>query len=200
MEWLKGVEEKEASIHPQEKVTTTKEKLLKKLKSAKNWKSPGPAIIHGYWWKKLSHLHSRLALQLQHTLDHGPPEWLTEGRTVLIQKSKAKGLIPSNYRPITCLCTVWMTGIVADEVYTHLESKNVIPVEEKGCRKNTRGTKDQLLIDKLLLLDSRAKHKNLELVWIEYKKACDSVPHSWIWKCLQMFKLAKLWSFSYIRS
>ena len=46
-EWLKGVEEKAASIHPQKKVTITKEKLLKKLKSAKNWKSPGPDVIHG---------------------------------------------------------------------------------------------------------------------------------------------------------
>ena len=48
-EWCKGVEEKTASIHPQEKVTVTKEKLLNKLKSAKTWwKSPGPDIIHGY--------------------------------------------------------------------------------------------------------------------------------------------------------
>ena len=81
-------------------------------------------------------------------------QWLTEGCTVLIQKSKAKGLIPSNYRPITCLCTVWkmLNGISADEVYTHFESQNVILVELKGCRKNISGTKDQLLIDKLFYL------------------------------------------------
>ena len=77
--------------------------------------------------------------------------------TVLIQKSKAKSLIPSNYRPITCLCTAWkiLTGTVADAVHTHLESQNATPVEKKRCRKNTHGTKDQLLIDKLLSLDSK---------------------------------------------
>ena len=61
---------------------------------------------------------------------------------------------------------------------------------KSGCRKNTHGTKVKLLIDKLLLLDSRAKHKNQELLWIDYKKAYDSVLHSWIWKCLQMFKIS----------
>ena len=25
--------------------------------------------------------------------------------------------------------------------------------------------------------------------WIDYKKALDSVPHSWILKCLQMYKM-----------
>ena len=71
-------------------------------------------------------------------------------------------------------------GISADEVYTHFGSQNVILVELKGCRENTSGTKDQLLIDKLVLLDSRAKHKNQERLWIDYKKAYDSVLHSWI--------------------
>ena len=89
--------------------------------------------------------------------------------------------------------------ISADKVYTHLESQNVILVELKGCRKNTIGTKDQLLIDKLLLLDSRAKQKNQELLWIDYKKAYDSVLHSWIWNCLQIFKISDNVVFSCIR-
>ena len=72
-------------------------------------------------------------------------------------------------------------------------------VKLKGCRKNTSGTKDQLLIDKLLLLDSRAKQKNQELLWIDYKKAYDSVLHSWIWNCLQIFKISDNVVFSCIR-
>ena len=92
-----------------------------------------------------------------------------------------------------------LNGISADEVYTHFESQNVILVKLKGCRKNTSGTKDQLLIDKLLLLDSRAKQKNQELLWIDYKKAYDSVLHSWIWNCLQIFKISDNVVFSCIR-
>ena len=39
------------------------------------------------------------------------------------------------------------TGIIAEEIYSHLESNNILPVEQKGCRKKSRGTKDQLIIE-----------------------------------------------------
>jgi len=52
---------------------------------------------------------------------------------------------------------------------------------------NSRGTKDQLLIDKLLMLDSRQNHKNLNMAWINFRKAYDSVPHDWLLKCLKGF-------------
>ena len=31
------------------------------------------------------------------------PIWMTKGRTILIQKDKAKGYASSNYRPVTCV-------------------------------------------------------------------------------------------------
>ena len=40
-----------------------------------------------------------------------------------------------------------MTDILADELYTHLEEKALLPCEQKGGIKGSRGTKDQLLID-----------------------------------------------------
>ena len=33
------------------------------------------------------------------------------------------------------------------------------------------------------------KKKNLSMAWIDYKKAFDSVLHSWILKCFQMYKI-----------
>ena len=53
------------------------------------------------------------------------PAWLTTGRTVLIVKNKKLGSITTNFRPITCLPLIWklLTGILADELYQHLESK-----------------------------------------------------------------------------
>ncbi|TWW61836.1 hypothetical protein D4764_04G0004830 [Takifugu flavidus] len=46
------------------------------------------------------------------------PEWLTQGRKVLIMKDPQKGTIPSNYRPITCLSTTWklLSGIIAAKI------------------------------------------------------------------------------------
>ena len=82
------------------------------------------------------------------------------------------------------------TGIIADNLYEHLDSNDLLPVEQKGCRRKTRGTKDQLLVDKMVLRDCRRRHTNLSMAWIDYKKAFDMVPHSWILECLQMFGCA----------
>uniref|UniRef100_H2ZVK0 Reverse transcriptase domain-containing protein n=1 Tax=Latimeria chalumnae TaxID=7897 RepID=H2ZVK0_LATCH len=91
--------------------------------------------------------------------------------------------IVSNYRPITCLPTIWklLTSIITEYIYDHM----AILHEQKGCKQNARGTKDQFLIDKLIM--KTAKNR---VVWIDYKKAYDSVPHSWIWKTLKMYGIA----------
>ena len=63
--------------------------------------------------------------------------------------------------------------------------------EQKGCRKGSRGTKDQLLVDKAILKNCRRRLTNLSMAWIDYKKAYDMVPHSWILKCPEMVGAAK---------
>ena len=34
-----------------------------------------------------------------------------------------------------------MTGILAEKMYSHLERENVLPSEQKECRKRSGGTK-----------------------------------------------------------
>ena len=83
-----------------------------------------------------------------------------------------------------------LTGIVADKIYDHLMDNKAYPEEQKGCKRRSRGTKDQLLIDKTILRQARAKQRNLAMSWIDYKKAYDMVPHSWIREMLGMLKVA----------
>ena len=80
-------------------------------------------------------------------------DWMTFGKTVLCQKDPAKGSAVDNYRPISCLPLMWklMTGMFAEKMYSYLERENVLPSEQKGCCKGSRGTKEQLLIDKMVL-------------------------------------------------
>ena len=82
-----------------------------------------------------------------------------------------------------------MTGMIAENMYTFLEMNDVLPHEQKGCRRKSRGTKDQLLIDKLVLKDCKKRHTNLSMAWIVYRKAYDMVPHSWILECMSMFRV-----------
>ena len=72
-----------------------------------------------------------------------------------------------------------------------VERNGLFKDEQKGCRKGSRGTKDQLLIDKAILKNCRRRLTNLSMAWIDYKKAYDMVPHSWILKCLEMVGAAK---------
>ena len=116
------------------------------------------------------------------------PEWITCGKTVLCQKDPKKGVVVDNFRPISCLPVMWklLTSVFADSLYEFLECNDVLPVEQKGCSRGSKGTKDQLLIDKMVFRDSKKRHTNLAMAWIDYKKAYDMVPHSWIVECLDM--------------
>ena len=120
------------------------------------------------------------------------PDWLTKGLTTLIVKDKTKGNVITHFRPITCLPLMWklLTGVLADEMYAHLERNNLLPDEQRGCRKRARGSKDQLLIDRMVLKNCKKRQVGLAMGWIDYKKAYDMVPHSWIRKCMEMFGVA----------
>ena len=112
----------------------------------------------------------------------------TRGRTVLCQKDPRKGTV-ENYCPVTCLPLMWklLTGVIAEEMYDYLEQEKLLPEEHKGCRRKCPGSKDQLLIDKTVLKDSKKRHPNLSMAWINYKKAYDFFPHSWIDESMELF-------------
>ena len=45
-------------------------------------------------------------------------------------------------------------------------------------------------MNKIVLEDCKKEKKNLSVAWIDYKKAFDSMPHTWIIKCMEIFKLS----------
>ena len=68
-----------------------------------------------------------------------------------------------NYRPISCLPSLWklLTGIISEHLYRFLEEEKILPKEQKSCKTNSRGTKDQLLLDKAVLRDCKRRSTNL---------------------------------------
>ena len=158
-----------------------------------NWKAPGPDAVQGFWIKNLTNLHSKLAHYLNECLETAhTPCWMTTGRTVLIQKDRSKGRAAGNYRPITCLPIIWklLTAMMAGEIYRHLQDNDLIGKEQKGCRAEYKGTKDHLLLDKVILKDCKQRKNGLAMGWIDYQKAYDLVSHSWILETLKMVGVA----------
>ena len=121
------------------------------------------------------------------------PSWLTKGRTALLQKDKSKGNIASNYRPIICLPLMWklLSGVIEDRIYGYLDQQKLLPEEQKGCRKISRGRNDLLYIDRAVIGAVKYRKKNLAMAWIDYTKAYNMVPHSQIKECLELFGVAE---------
>jgi hypothetical protein len=67
-----------------------------------------------------------------------------------------------------------------------MEDENLIPKEQKGCCRGSKGCKDQLLISKSILQECKCKKKKLSMARIDYQKTFDRVPHSWIIKSLEL--------------
>ena len=61
-----------------------------------------------------------------------------------------------------------------------------LPLEQKVCKKKFPGAEYQLLIDMAILRDSKKKHRNLAMAWVDYRKTYDMVPHSWTIKSLMV--------------
>ena len=74
-------------------------------------------------------------------------------------------------------------GTIKELLPSHL-----LQVDQRGGRVDTKGCIDNLLIDKTVTEDAKINHKNLSMVWIDIKKAFDSVSHEWIIKELQMYE------------
>ena len=100
---------------------------------------------------------------------------MVEGRATLFMKDPAKEIAVENYRPITCLNLRWklLTSILAEKTYKHLLQNRLLPVEQKGCRKDLKGTKDQLIIDEMVMKKCKRRKTNLCMTWVDFNKAYD---------------------------
>ena len=135
-------------------------------KKISNWKTPGYVGIHGFRFKKVTSIHDRLELEMNRYLQEAHvPEWITKGKTTLIQKDPLKGTAPNNYRPIACLPMMWkiLTAQIREDIYYMPISRGLFPEEQKGCRKGSRSTGGLLYIDQHIINESKTRRKNLPM-------------------------------------
>ena len=108
-----------------------------------NWKPPGPDLAPGFWLKNFSSLHERVRFHIQ---------FVDQRKNFTVTKNKINGNVASN-----------CTGVIADQIYAHLDQEKLLPEEQKGCRKGSRRTNDLLYIDRELIKEVKSRNKNLEM-------------------------------------
>ena len=77
---------------------------------------------------------------------------------------------PKNYRPITCLTSMYkiLTSILTEYIYSFLIDSGLFPDEKKGCKRGSYGCKYQSLINKMILENCHNRNVNLSIAWIDY--------------------------------
>ena len=83
-----------------------------------------------------------------------------------------------------------LTAKIREYVYNSLISRGLFPKEPKGCLNWTRCTGEHLYIDQHILKDGKTRRQNLTMEWIDYKKAYDLIPQSWIIDSIKMYKIS----------
>jgi hypothetical protein len=57
-----------------------------------------------------------------------------------------------------------------------------LPAEQKGCHNGKKGFKYKVWISPALYGYCKRRNKDLSAAWIDFQRAFDSVPHSWVEK------------------
>ena len=192
VDWMKELKSNyclNATKKPHEIDKMTIDKAINKLKPNK---ALGRDMITGYWYKQLNFHRSDLT-RLYHSMlvnDQVLPTWISTAKTILLPKNTDTH-IAKNYRPIALLNITYKiyTSCINMFLTDHVIHNNIITNEQAGGKKGTWGTTEQLIINKSTLKEAKNSRKNLVTVWLDYRKAFDSIPHSWLQQALKLAKV-----------
>ncbi|CAG4934599.1 unnamed protein product [Colias eurytheme] len=192
-EWIKELQQETSGICDMEFEFIPADIFIDVIQRTHNWKAPGTDHIHNYWYKKFTclypyiHNHINAFIQSPHTL----PTFITHGITYMLPKDPDDTCNPAKYRPITCLQTFYkiLTACISRVINQHLTKYNILAEQQKGCRKDSQGCKEQLTIDAIAMKTATNQKKDIYSMFIDYQKAFDSVPHSWLLEVLNLYKI-----------
>ena len=158
----------------------TRQTVEKKLLVLKPTSAPGPDEVHSRVLRELGRsLAYPLTLLYQRSLDTGmlPAVWKL-GKVVTIFKKGDKHC-PGNYRPVSLTsvsCKV-LESLIRDALMEHLTTYRLLSDEQHGFRPK-RSCSTQLLA----IIDAWSRMleggTSVEVVYLDFQKAFDSVPHN----------------------
>ena len=73
-----------------------------------------------------------------------------------------------------------MTGVVAKYMREHTMENEIWDEGQLGAIEGVLSTFDQLIIDRCIMEEVKQYHRNLAVVFYDYKKPYDEVHHDWM--------------------
>lgn len=157
----------------------TLQELEKALQRTKNNKSPGEDGIPMECIKFADKTSKQILCEIyNYLLENGEdlPFWK---KTIIFTLHKGENpYLLNNWRPISLLNTRYklFTKIINTRLYNLLEQHKILSPNQGGWRKKI-ATHDKILTLIGIIADAKANNKELHLLYIDLKKAFDSIEH-----------------------
>ncbi|MCB1712129.1 MAG: reverse transcriptase family protein [Candidatus Riesia sp.] len=163
-----------------------------------NWKAAGPDGIFNFYIKKMTNIHSYMYEIVRNICIEGKEckSWFYQGLTYLIPKgTPSKG---SDFRPITCMSNLYKltTKCVTEVMQLEVESRQLLSGNQLGTVRRIQGAKEQAMVNIAL---NKNFNNNLKTMWIDVKKAFDSIDHNYLFQCIESLNMP-VWILSFIKS
>ena len=161
-------------------VCVSKEKIAEKIEKLKPGKSPGPDNVTV---KILQTFKTSLVLPLEilfrKSLNSGnvPSEWKEANVVPIFKKGSKKE--PGNYRPVSLtsiVCKI-MESLLRDGIVDHLKKNSLINNSQHGFM-SSKSCQTNLLEFLEIVTQIWDSSTPLDLVYLDFAKAFDKVPHS----------------------
>ena len=181
--------DKDKNKNTEIEVILSKEELTNAVRALKNWAAPGIDNVYNFYIKYITNSHSKLLYFFQQFLskeDQLPVQFI-QARTLLLPKKNNP--LPSEHRPIALLNTTFklLTKIINNRLVEHIRENKDISQNQFAFLNPTLGCKEALLLDEVI----SKKLPSLNLIWLDIKKAFNSVHHSYLSKVLQNIKIPR---------
>ena len=154
-----------------------------------NWKAAGCDRVYNYFIKQMTGLHDHIYRLVKEVCLEGREEddWFYKGLTILIPKGKATS--GSEFRPITCMPTLYKltTKCVTEMLQLEVERRGLLAENQLGTVRRVQGAKEQALLN---IAVNKQYGNSLKAMWVDVKKAFDSVSHTYLLACLRHLGLA----------
>ena len=160
-------------------VVITQEEVKQKLANINPSKAMGPDHIPGIVLKTLAEeISIPLTKIFNKSISEGtvPNKWKVAEVSAIYKKGDKTD--PGNYRPVslTCICCKIMESLVTKSLRVYLEENKLISKCQHGFR-NHRSCVTQLLETLNDLTNLIENKKEIDIIYLDFSKAFDSVPH-----------------------